>query len=64
VYIVIVLRQDGYKDVLGMWLSESESAGFVSSIRSETAASMWAGEIGRSFALTSKKSLPLPSAGD
>jgi transposase-like protein len=32
VYIVIGLRQDGHKEVLGMWLSESESATFWMSV--------------------------------
>lgn len=32
VYIVIGLRQDGHKEVLGMWFSESESATFWMSV--------------------------------
>jgi putative transposase len=32
IYIVIGLRQDGHKEVLGMWISESESASFWMSV--------------------------------
>ncbi|MCA0381312.1 MAG: IS256 family transposase, partial [Bacteroidetes bacterium] len=32
IYIVIGLRQDGHKEVLGMWIAESESASFWMSV--------------------------------